>query len=216
MAGLRNPDRYIKVYAQYLDRDQEGECIFSTPPHYVQGPTVCTLITQYGIGRPVEENNIAKKIIENSRSKQLVERLSEDSLERRIHIFNLAMTRMAALMRSSARHHIKTIVIPVGIARAGMVDKVWLTKYLPIIYDFSLKMKKLSKEVIITMSRSLLNILDDEIKGDTNCDIDNNVVLYYKTSLVDLPVVESEKNTNVVNLPAMQSYSQVVKKIKEM
>ena len=63
VAGLRTPDFYMKMYARYEDRDAEGECIFTSPPHYIQGPTVCTLITQYGIGRSIEDNNITQKII---------------------------------------------------------------------------------------------------------------------------------------------------------
>ena len=53
VAGLRKADRYLRLYAQFEDRGQEGDCIIKSPPPYSQGPTIVTLITQYGIGRPI-------------------------------------------------------------------------------------------------------------------------------------------------------------------
>ena len=81
VAGLRKPDKHMKMYARCEDRSIEGDCIINSPPHYVNGPTIATLITQFGIGRPFEHNNIAQKIVKNNRNKDLVTHLKKDSDE---------------------------------------------------------------------------------------------------------------------------------------
>ena len=184
VAGLRKPDKYLKMYSQYEDRGEEGDCIVKHPPHYFPGPTIVTLISQYGIGRPIEDNNIAAKIVKNSRNTDLVSRLSNDSMERRCYLFNNAMFKLGVLMSSSSRDFIKNIVIPVGIGRSGNLDDIWLTKYLPVIHRFSLDMDKLGKRVIITLTENVKKVLDDEFKHR-----DDSVVFHYKSLLVDLPLL---------------------------
>ena len=154
VAGLRKPDETIKIYSRYEDCDQEGECIIKSPPYYVESPTIATLITQFGIGRPVEDNNITKNIIKNLQNQDLVNRLSRDSCERRRHLFGRAIFRLGFLLSSPTRDHIKNIIIPAGIARRGQVDDIWLTEYLPPIHKLSIDMEKLHKRVIILISQN--------------------------------------------------------------
>lgn len=184
VAGLRKPDKYMKMYSQYEDRGEEGDCIVKHPPHYFPGPTIVTLITQYGIGRPIEDNNIASKIVKNSRNNDLVSHLTGDSMERRCHLFNRSMFKLCVLMSSSSRDYIKNIIIPVGIGRSGKVDDIWLTKYLPVIHSFSLDMEKLGKRVILTLTQNVKQVLDEEFKHRND-----NVVFHYKSIFVNLPVL---------------------------
>ena len=92
----------------------------------------------------------------------------------------------------NTRNHLKTIVIPAGIGRRGIVDDIWLTRYLPVIHKFSLDMEKLGKRVIITLSQVFLEILVKEInQGDDSV---NEDVLHYKSLLANLPVLDNDGN----------------------
>ena len=189
VAGLRKPDKYMKMYAQYEDFGQEGECVIKSPPHYKEGPTIATLITQFGIGRPIEDNNIAKKIVNKHRNKDLVQRLSKDSCEQRGHLFSQAMFRLGFFMSLSSRDHIKNIIIPSGIARSGEVDDIWLTKYLPVIHKFSIDMENIGKRVIILLSQTVRQMLEDQFKN--RVDIKDEVMFQYKTLIGNLPLIDN-------------------------
>ena len=184
VAGLRKPDQHIKIYAQYEDRGIEGECIIKSPPLYVKGPTIATLITQYGIGRAFENNNIAQKIVNNSRNKDIATHLSRDSDERRNYWFKHAIFNMGVLLSSPTYDHIKNIIIPAGIGRTGQVDDEWLSHYLPTIHKFSLDMEKYNKKVIILLSERIRQELDEEFKYRND-----DVVFHYKSLIVNLPVI---------------------------
>ena len=189
VAGLRTPDKFMKSYARYEDFGQEGECVIKSPPHYAEAPTIATLITQFGIGRPIEDNNIAKKIVKNHRNQDLVNRLSRDTCERRGYLFDHAMFRLGFLLSSLSRDHIKNIIIPAGIARCGQVDDIWLTKYLPAIHKFSIDMEKLNKRVIILLSRNHVEKLKEEFK---NRDDDHEAVFQYKNLIENLPLIDTD------------------------
>ena len=211
VAGLRKPDKYMKIYAE--DFGQEGECVIKSPPHYKEGPTIATLITQFGIGRPIEDNNIAKKVIHKHRNKDLVYRLSKDSCEQREYLFGHAMFRLGFLLSLSSRDHIKNIIIPSGIARSGEVDEIWLTKYLPAIHKFSIDMENLGKRVVILLPHYVQELLEQKYKNCEN--VKHDVMFQYKTLIENLPVVDKnsfncsrnvDSDTDTVEYPNTQMF----------
>ena len=51
--------------AREIDRSPEGLCLIHTAPLYIKRPNIATLVTQYGLGKPYEENRLAQKIVRN-------------------------------------------------------------------------------------------------------------------------------------------------------
>ena len=151
VAGLREADPNLKSFAKLKCRDPEGSAKLKTAAIATDGPTVGTIITQYGIGRPIEENNISRKIVQYCTDTTITSHLAADTQENRIILFNKAVFRLGELLSLSYYDHIKTIIFPVGIGRSGRVDNIWLLKYLPIIYSFSNDMQKCGKRIILLM-----------------------------------------------------------------
>ena len=196
VAGMRKQDKTWRFYARPEDRDEEGACILKNPPHYTSGPVVCTLITQYGIGRPVEENNVAAKVIKASPNTDLSRRLSRDSQERRIYLFKHALSKLSFHLSSSRYTQVKNLIIPVGIGRAGKADKVWLEKYLPIIHAFSLEMEKIGKKTILTLTERVRQLLDEEFKNSSDDSVHYTNLLFY-LPIINKDQFECKKKTSV-------------------
>lgn len=190
VAGLRKPDPILKLYSCLEGRDEEGDCIFKSPPHYKEGPTIATLITQFGIGRPFEENNVSSKVIEKSQDQDLVERLKRDTRQRRLTLFNKAMFKLGFLLSSTSRDFIKNIIIPTGIGRSGSLDDVWIRDFLPVIHRFSLEMSRLDKRVVLLLKDTVRNFASRDFKNRTN--VDPNLFRQFKTLIHDLPCLTKE------------------------
>ena len=154
VAGLREADEVLKSYAKYECRDAEGSVHLKNPKTYAAGPVVGTLITQYGIGRPFENNNISQKITKYCQDEAVTSHLTSDTEENRVHFFKRAIFNLAKLLCSIDYYHIKKIIFPCGIGHSGKVDNIWLVKYLPIIYTFASDMNKFNKEVILTLTQA--------------------------------------------------------------
>ena len=197
VAGLRQAKPIMPSYSIANHRDGEGYVHLKKPKIYGDGPVVSTLITQYGIGRPVEDNNIAQKIIKSCPDAAITSHLKKDSMENRVNYFNKCMFNLAQLLRTLEYSYIKNIIIPVGIGRSAKVDDIWLTKYLPLIFVFCNDMKKYNKRVILTMSQSSET---DAIYESCN----GQAAVYYK-ELKSLPVLTFKDFVCDVPLP---TYSQ--------
>ena len=64
-AGARYCDSDLKCIAREKDRSPEGLCLVRSAPLYMKGPKIATLVTQFGLGKPYEENGLAQKIVRN-------------------------------------------------------------------------------------------------------------------------------------------------------
>ena len=188
VAGLRRVDKFMKSVAVIEDWADEGLPIIKSPTHYQQGPTIATLINQFGIGSSFETNEVAKKIVKYSRHKEYVTRLTQDTQARRDLMFSRALRKLSVLLSESKFDHINKIVIPIGIARCGVVDDLWLSSYLPVIHAFSLDMAKLKKQVIIVLSHYVKSVADNEFRSRKG-----SIVAHYE-SLFNLPVITDVNN----------------------
>ena len=160
VAGLRQPSEKIHFYARKEDRHNEGEAVVCTPPIYSEGPVVVTLISQYGIGRPVDENRIAKKMIEKCPEVEVRLKLKADTEKKRISNFKKCVENLKVKLEKN--EEVKKIIFPVGISRSGNADPCWLCEYLPIIHDLANDMSKLKKEVLIATSETYMKMLVGE------------------------------------------------------
>ena len=77
-------DTDLKYIAREQDRSEEGTCHIHSPPLYSKGPKIGTLITQYGLGSPYEENKITQKIIRKCEDTSLIHHPRMDTIENRI------------------------------------------------------------------------------------------------------------------------------------
>ena len=160
VAGRRQPSETIDFYARKEDIGVEGEAVVSTPPVYSEGPTVITLVSQFGIGRPINENKIAKKMSEKCPDSEIRKKLKADTEVNRISYFKDCIQN--AKSKLEKMNDVKKIVIPVGISRSGNADPCWLCEYLPSIHELANEMNKLKKEVIIAASETYMNSLAEE------------------------------------------------------
>ena len=152
VAGLRRPDNKLQSYSDVSYHDQEGNAIIKSPAEDDVGPSITTLITQYGIGRAYEDNNIAHKIVKCCRDTTIMTRLTNDTKDTRLSNFNKSVFQLGNHLTTSNFSHIQKIVFPVGIGRSGKLDMIWLCRYLPVIYAFARDMKKILKQVVLVMS----------------------------------------------------------------
>ena len=89
-AGGRYCDSNLKCIAREEDRTPEGSCLIRPAPLYIKGPKIASLVTQFGLGRPYEENRLAQKIVRNCGQESFVKRLRHDTSENRLIHFNKA------------------------------------------------------------------------------------------------------------------------------
>ena len=175
VAGNRRPPCTWYNTAMLEDRSPEGSVYINQPPIYRSGPTVATLITQYGVGKPVEENPYAKQIIERSGDVLYTSRLENDSLQNRIIYFDKCLLKLASYLKNSEFNHIKRVIIPAGIGRQGKMDNIWLTEYLPILGNFAGDIQQMSKQCIVLTSDEYLKFTENRVKNTQNENLINCV-----------------------------------------
>ena len=90
-AGGRYCDSNLKCIAREEDRSPEGSCLIRSAPLDIKGPKIASLVTQFGLGRPYEENRLAQKIVRNCGQESFVKRLRHDTSENRLIHFNKAL-----------------------------------------------------------------------------------------------------------------------------
>ena len=89
LAGLRYCDTSLKCIAREIDRSPEGLCLIRSAPLYLKGPKIATLVTQYGLGNPYEENGLAQKIVRNCGQQSFARHHHQDTSDNRLIHFNL-------------------------------------------------------------------------------------------------------------------------------
>ena len=90
-AGGRYCDSNLKCIAREEDRTPEGSCLIRPAPLYIKGPKIASLVTQFDLGRPYEENRLAQKIVRNCGQESFAKRLRHDTSENRLIHFNKAL-----------------------------------------------------------------------------------------------------------------------------
>lgn len=165
VAGMR----YTKPGASYAcqrDRSVTGTAILntSTLDLYVDNPVVATLITQYGIGKSIENNPYARNSVQYSQDLHHVNGLREDTEERRLHHFHSALTNLKDKLNDQKFDHVQHVLFPLGIGRRGRIDAKWLAYYLPSIFAFNQELE--GRTVYIVAGEKLFSSLEEKHKGD--------------------------------------------------
>ena len=127
IAGLRCIDTDLRYIAREQDRSEEGTCYIHSPPLYSKGPRIATLITQYGLRNPYEENKLAQKIVINCEQESFAHHLRVDMIENRLTYFNRSVFLLGRMMKQIEYINIMKIILPIGIGR-GSVDEIWLNR----------------------------------------------------------------------------------------
>ena len=168
VAGLRYSCPELQYFSRLEDRCREGSVHINSPPLYTDGPVIATVISQYGIGRPIEENVIGKKLLKRCHDYSVVAHLEEDTIENRIKYFNKCLFQLSLQMVKSPEYeHVKKFILPVGIGRRG-VDDIWLTRYMPIISIFANDVGAYGKEVVLVVNKSYLRYLEKKYDQENN------------------------------------------------
>ena len=97
-------------------------------PLYMKGPKIATLFTQFGLGKPYEENGLAQKIVRNCGQESFVKRLRQDTSDNRLIHFNKALKSLSVSLKNNAYPDTNKAILPIGIGCSGVGDK-WLCRY---------------------------------------------------------------------------------------
>ena len=186
IAGKRYGSEELQYFARLEDRSREGGLHVCRPPMYTEGPVIATMIHQYGIGRPIDENNIGKRMLQNCKDTAVISRLEEDTTENRIIYFNRSMFKLAVELSKPENDYIKKILIPVGLGRRCL-DDVWLKKYAPVISVFAKDMDSRGKEVVLVVGKRYFEFLEKNYKTNT----DHQASAYFE-NLKSLPVLSKD------------------------
>ena len=131
-------------------------------------PVIATMITQYGIGKPVHCNDYAKNTILYSRDTDHVNQLSNDTIDQRITFFKSSLNMLKHQLNCSEFKHIEFVMFPLGIGRSGFIDDIWLTHYLSALFTFSNDLN--GRTVCLVVREELFSILEDICKRNNNLD----------------------------------------------
>ena len=152
VAGLRySNDRGI---SQRSNRGVEGTAIVDMPADHHNLPTIATLITQYGIGKPFESNEISEKVAKYTKDADHATRLQSDTRLNRIKKFDDCLLNLRSDLGSAEYKDIKVILIPVGIGCGGVMNIDWVDYYLPLIDNFSRSVEAINKKVLLIINNS--------------------------------------------------------------
>ena len=135
-AGARYCDSDLKCIAREKDKSPEGVCLVRSTPLYIKGPKIATLVTQFGLGKPYEENGFAQKIVRNSGQESFVRCLRHDASDNRLIHFNKALKTLSDSLKNNAYPDTNKVILPIGIGCSGVGDK-WLCRYYEIIKKFA-------------------------------------------------------------------------------
>ena len=134
--GRRYCDSDLKCIAREEDRTPEGVCLIRPTTLYINGPKIASLVTQFGLGRPYEENRLAQKIVRNCRQESFAKHLRQDTSDNRLIHFNSALNSLSASLKTATYQDTNKVVLPIGISCSGVSEK-WLCRYYEIIKKFA-------------------------------------------------------------------------------
>ena len=157
-AGARYCDSDLKCITREKDRSPEGLCLVCSAPLYMKGPKIATLVTQFGIGKPYEENKLAQKIVRNSGQESFVKRLRQDTSDNRLIHFNKALKPLSVSLKNNAYPDTNEVVLPIGIG-CSVGDK-WLCRYYEIIKKFACDLSHTGIHCYIAVRKQHLYAID--------------------------------------------------------
>ena len=118
-------------------------------------PYIVAIATQYGIGLPIESNNISQEIIEKSKDRNMIAGIKEDSSINRLVYFKSCMKDLFKFVKETPQ--IIRVIIPTGIGRTCVRrDEVWEKTYLPVIEDMYKHLKPYGVEVILLFNEAIM------------------------------------------------------------
>lgn len=169
--------RYSRTGASYAcprDRGIEGSAIVKRPENItswecndeVDLPTIATLLTQYGIGAPIEENEYAQKSVAYSKDEDHADRLARDSKQMRFNHFFSSVKKLKEELSKSSYDYVKYVIFPAGIGQSGRVNTTWLNQYLPVLATFSDEMSKIGKICCVAIMKKNLSLLEERCVED--------------------------------------------------
>ena len=120
--GMREVDPTLKCIAKECDRSVEWSCIEHISPLYTTGPKIASLVTQYGLGKPYDENVFARRIVKICIQESIVFHLYHDSGDNRLMYFYKSLQELKIILGSSDNSEINKVVLPIGI-RIGLVNQ---------------------------------------------------------------------------------------------
>ena len=160
IVGMRYSDNIFNNIAHEESQSPPGSVEICPPPIYLPAPTIASIVSQFGIGLPFEENKYAQKIANGCNDVKLVRNLSEDTAENRIKHFNRCLINLADELKTNHTKYLSVVIFPVGIGRRGRVDNIWLKYYLPLIGEFATDMQTYGKDCILVCNASYLRVLE--------------------------------------------------------
>ena len=173
------------------DRGDVASVVINKPANNTVGPTIATMITQFGIGSPIEYNSYAQNMQLYSEECEYVHKLTRDTTINRIYNFSDCTSHLLAKLRESEYDYINLVVIPMGIGRADCIDTTWLNDYFPLLIYLGYHLRRMGK-------RCVLITLEDEMKqcfelGDG--DIDTRFWVHHlkKLEVINLPSLKKKK-----------------------
>ena len=166
-AGARYCDSDLKCIAREKDRSPEGLCLVRSAPLYMKGPKIATLVTQFGLGKPYEENGLAQKIVRNCGQESFVRRLRQDTSDNRLIHFNKALKSLSVSLKNNAYPDTNKVILPIGIGCSGVGDK-WLCRYYEIIKKFARDLSHTGIHCYIAVRNNTFTpLIDMSAKGVT-------------------------------------------------
>lgn len=142
-----------------VDRQPPGYVNFTQAPANTDvnktWPGIACIITQYGIGKSIEHNQIAKDIAQRSRDFRHVNELMNDTEENRQLAFTSAIKSIVCALtqdESNAKRY-KNIILPAGIGRANFVDIIWKRNYLESIRWMASMLQEYNMSVVLLEAR---------------------------------------------------------------
>ena len=158
-AGRRYCDSDLKCIAQECDRNPEGQCFVRSPPLYMKAPKVACLVTQFGIGKPYDENKLARKIVMNCTQESFVRHLRRDSSDNRLIYFNNALNSLSASLKNNAYPDTTKVILPIGIG-CSVVSERWLCRYYELIKKFAREISQTGIHCYIAVRKNYLFAID--------------------------------------------------------
>ena len=162
ITGFRYTDIDLRYVAREQDRSEEGTCHIHSPPLYGKSPKIATLITQYGLGNPYEENKLSKETVRYCEQESFAPHLRMDTIENRLIYFKRSLFLLGRMMKQTNYIGVKKIILPIGIGQGG-VDEVWLNRYYAVISKFIHEMNFYGKKCYLLVKKSYFKAIDNYV-----------------------------------------------------
>ena len=159
IVGQRYNDLDLKCIAKEEDRSREGCCIVSPPPLYRKGPLVASIVSQYGLGKPFDQNKMSQKIVRNCPQESFRQHLRQDTTDNRTLYFHAGLQKLANAIIHKIYPDVDKVIFPIGIGRRS-VDETWLCRYYELLKKFSRDIKPYGVRCYIAVRKSYLYAIE--------------------------------------------------------